>query len=46
MEEDEPSKDVICFWYKTNAHIMPNCPLLKKKKAKYEKYKKDLKVET
>jgi len=44
MEDVETSNDVICFECKKNAHIKPNCPLLKKTKVKYEKYKKSLKA--
>jgi len=45
-EANETIKDVICFKCKKNEHIRPNCPLLKKKKGRTEKYKKALKVET
>jgi len=37
---------VICFECKKNWYIRPNCPLLKKKKGKTDKYKKALKTET
>jgi len=44
MEEDESSKDQICFECKKNEHIKPKYPLLKNKKGKYKKYKKALKA--
>jgi len=46
MENDEPSKDVICFECKKKEHIKQNYPFLKMKKGKYEKYKKALKAKT
>jgi len=37
---------VIYFECKKNGHVRPNCPLLKKKKGRTEKYRKALKAET
>ena len=46
LDETEKSKEIICFQCKKRIHIKPNCPLLKKKKSKFEKAKKALKAET
>ena len=44
--ENEENKDVICFHCKKNWHIKPKCPLIKKNKGNYERYKKALKAKT
>ena len=44
--EDEENKDVICFHCKKNGQIKPICPLLKKNKGQYERYKKAFKAKT
>ncbi|XP_071723927.1 uncharacterized protein [Rutidosis leptorrhynchoides] len=46
VDDEEPNKDVVCFECKKKGHIKPNCPLLKKKRGKAEKFRKALKEET
>ncbi|XP_071724109.1 uncharacterized protein [Rutidosis leptorrhynchoides] len=46
VDDEEPNKDVVCFECKKKGHIRPNCPLLKKKRGKAEKFRKSLKAET
>ncbi|XP_071724666.1 uncharacterized protein [Rutidosis leptorrhynchoides] len=46
VDDEEPNKEVVCFECKKKGHIRPNCPLLKKKRGKAEKFRKALKAET
>ena len=45
-KEELKSRDLVCYEYRKPGYIMPNCPLLKKRKGKYERKKKALNVET
>lgn len=45
-DEGGEGKDVIYFQCRKRGDIKPNCPLLKKRKGKFEKFKRALKEET
>lgn len=41
-KDESRGKDIVC--YEHGKHIKPNCPSLKKKKGKYEKKKRALRL--